>query len=107
MRSFEGLNKCNGRQFSDADEAKNNQLCSTPLGIVFADGPSWNSTRRVALKYLKTFGYGTASMEALITEECSELIKLRMQDAGEPIEMDHMFDIPVVNILWRIVAGKR
>ncbi|CAG9088077.1 unnamed protein product [Plutella xylostella] len=77
------------------------------IGIVFADGPSWNSTRRVALKYLKTFGYGTASMEALITEECSELIKLRMQDAGEPIEMDHMFDIPVVNILWRIVAGKR
>ncbi|XP_048487627.1 farnesoate epoxidase [Plutella xylostella] len=77
------------------------------IGIVFADGPSWNSTRRVALKYLKTFGYGTASMEALITEECNELIKLRMEDAGEPIEMDHMFDIPVVNILWRIVAGKR
>lgn len=75
--------------------------------MVFNDGPSWIATRRVVLKYLKNFGFGTSSMERIISEECKELIKLRIGDAGEPILVNNMFDIAVVNILWRIVAGRR
>ncbi|XP_060802447.1 farnesoate epoxidase isoform X2 [Amyelois transitella] len=77
------------------------------LGIVFADGRSWMNTRRVALKYLRNFGYGTRSMELIITEECLELVKLRKTDAGQPILVNQMFNISVVNILWRVVAGRR
>ncbi|XP_059054095.1 farnesoate epoxidase-like [Achroia grisella] len=77
------------------------------LGIVFSDGSTWFSTRRVLLKYLKHFGYGTRSMECLITEECRDLIKLRMSDAGTPVLVNQMFHVPITNILWRVVAGKR
>ncbi|KAJ2944347.1 hypothetical protein O0L34_g18349 [Tuta absoluta] len=77
------------------------------LGIVFSDGPSWTATRRIVIKYLKTFGYGSRSMEANITEECRALVELRTKDAGQPIPVNHMFDVSIINILWRIVAGKR
>ncbi|XP_052754989.1 farnesoate epoxidase-like isoform X3 [Galleria mellonella] len=77
------------------------------LGIVFSDGPVWNTTRRVLLKYLKHFGYGTRSMEVFIAEECRDLVMLRISDAGTPVFVNQMFHIPITNILWRIVAGKR
>ncbi|XP_053606364.1 farnesoate epoxidase-like isoform X2 [Plodia interpunctella] len=77
------------------------------LGIVFGDGRPWSNTRRVALKYLRSFGYGTRSMEVIIAEECSELVKLRASDSGQPVLVNQMFNISVINILWRVVAGRR
>lgn len=77
------------------------------LGIVFNDGTSWSKTRRIVLKYLKSFGYNTRFMENYISEECRELVKLRTNDAGRPILVNNMFNITIVNILWRLVAGKR
>ncbi|XP_026731057.1 farnesoate epoxidase-like [Trichoplusia ni] len=76
-------------------------------GIVFNDGASWTNTRRVVLKYLKHFGYNTRLMESYISEECRALVKLRLTDAGKPILVNSMFHITIVNILWRLVAGKR
>ncbi|KAM3966329.1 cytochrome P450 [Aphomia sociella] len=77
------------------------------LGIVFNDGPAWNTKRRILLKYLKQFGYGTRSMESFIAEECKDLIKMRMLEAGKPVIVNDIFHISIINILWRIVAGKR
>lgn len=77
------------------------------LGIVFNDGASWNKTRRIVLKYLKSFGYNSRFMENYISEECRALVKLRTGDAGQPILVNSMFNITIVNILWRLVAGKR
>ncbi|XP_049874477.1 farnesoate epoxidase-like [Pectinophora gossypiella] len=77
------------------------------LGIVFSDGSSWNMTRRVVIKYLKSFGYGTRSMETNIAQECKALVELRMSDAGQPVLVNDMFDVSIINILWRLVAGKR
>ncbi|XP_075978468.1 farnesoate epoxidase-like isoform X2 [Anticarsia gemmatalis] len=77
------------------------------MGIVFNDGSSWTKTRRVVLKYLKNFGYNTRYMENYISEECRALVNLRMSDAGQPIQANDMFHITIVNILWRLVAGKR
>lgn len=76
-------------------------------GIVFADGPRWVTTRRFVLKYLKNFGYNTRFMENYIEEECRALIELRMKDAGQPVPVNTMFQVSIVNILWRLVAGKR
>lgn len=77
------------------------------LGIVFNDGVSWSKTRRIVLKYLKSFGLNSRFMENYIGEECRALVKLRTRDAGEPILVNSMFNISIVNILWRLVAGKR
>ncbi|XP_045766237.1 farnesoate epoxidase-like [Maniola jurtina] len=77
------------------------------LGLVFSDGATWHKTRRMVLKCLKYFGYGSRSMEANISEECKALIELRMVNAGMPVVVNHMFDVCIVNILWKLVAGKR
>ncbi|CAH0729734.1 unnamed protein product, partial [Brenthis ino] len=77
------------------------------LGIVFNDGPTWNKTRRMVLKCLKNCGYSLRSMENTISIECKALVELRMADEGKPVIVNHMFDVSVVNILWKLVAGKR
>lgn len=77
------------------------------LGLVFSDGSTWLRTRRLVLKYLKGFGYNTRFMEAYIAEECDSLVKLQMTFAGQPILVNEMFHVSIVNILWRLVAGKR
>ncbi|XP_023936785.2 farnesoate epoxidase [Bicyclus anynana] len=77
------------------------------LGLVFSDGATWTKTRRMVLKSLRVFGYGSRSMEANISEECNALIDMRMADAGVPVVVNHMFDVCIVNILWKLVAGKR
>ncbi|XP_038223594.1 farnesoate epoxidase-like [Zerene cesonia] len=77
------------------------------LGIVFSDGTIWTKTRRSVLKCLKNFGYGSRSMENNISEESRALVELRKADSGTPIVVNHMFDVAIVNILWKLVAGKR
>ncbi|CAH2091171.1 unnamed protein product [Euphydryas editha] len=46
-------------------------------------------------------------MESNISEECRALIELRMAETGKPVTVNHMFDVSIVNILWKLVAGKR
>ncbi|KAI8426385.1 hypothetical protein MSG28_005232 [Choristoneura fumiferana] len=76
------------------------------IGLVFADGQAWSSTRRVILKYLKSFGYGSRSMETYISEECTALVN-HLRGSCQPVGVNEMFDVSVINILWRLVAGKR
>ncbi|XP_026327061.1 farnesoate epoxidase-like, partial [Hyposmocoma kahamanoa] len=75
--------------------------------IVFTEGPAWSSGRRLMLKFLKNFGYGTNAMETIIAAECKALVELRLTDAGQRILVNDMFDITILNILWRLMAGKR
>ncbi|KPJ07145.1 putative cytochrome P450 305a1 [Papilio machaon] len=77
------------------------------LGIVFADGPYWNKRRRTVLKYLKHYGYGSKAMEAQISEECQALTKLIENSAGRAICVNKLFNVCIVNVVWRLVAGKR
>lgn len=76
-------------------------------GIAFSDGPGWSDGRRLILKFLKNFGYGTNAMETIIAAECRALVELRMADAGQLIPVNEMFDIAIINILWRLMAGTR
>ncbi|CAF4908442.1 unnamed protein product [Pieris macdunnoughi] len=77
------------------------------LGIVFSDGATWAKTRRAVLKHLKNFGYSSRAMEANISEEAKAIVELRKIDAGIPIVVNHILDVAIVNILWKLVAGKR
>jgi hypothetical protein len=58
------------------------------------------------LKYLKSFGYGSRIMEEHITKECNEIINILLK-AEEPILANSIFDVAIINIVWRLVAGKR
>ncbi|CAK1556238.1 unnamed protein product [Leptosia nina] len=77
------------------------------IGIVFSDGTTWTKTRRAVLKHLRNFGYGSRSMENNICEEVKAIVDLRKLDAGRPVVVNHVFDVAIVNIMWKLVAGKR
>jgi len=76
-------------------------------GIIFSDGQYWTDHRRFTLKHLKDFGFGRAGLEGVIQGEAEELVSLLGQHQGEDFKMETVFGIPVINILWTIVAGKR
>ncbi|GBP41037.1 Farnesoate epoxidase [Eumeta japonica] len=77
------------------------------LGIVFSDGRSWQTLRRIVFKYLKHFGYNSQVMEKIITKECQVLVSQMEASAGRPIHINDMFNIHVINMLWCLVAGRR
>lgn len=79
------------------------------LGVVFTDGDFWDVQRKFSLRILRQMGMGRANMIEHIERECSEMVEyLKRKSANNSIiEMQHAFDIPVLNILWTLVAGYR
>ena len=58
---------------------------------------------------MKDFGFGKASMNDLIQEEWEDLSEVLKEyhNKGEEVEVLHLFNLTALNVLWRIVAGKR
>lgn len=79
------------------------------LGVVFSDGEFLDVQRKFSLRILRQMGMGRANMIEHIERECIEMVKyLKRKSANDcVIEMQHAFDIPVLNILWTLVAGYR
>jgi hypothetical protein len=46
-------------------------------------------------------------MDEIIEEELSHLIKILEETNGEPVDTSSLFNIPVLNAFWRILAGQR
>ena len=77
-----------------------------PFGIIMTEGNHWVRERRFGLKMLKSLGLGRQSLEKAIHYEADEMIlTLLQQDADFYLKND--FNIPMINILWQIVAGSR
>lgn len=76
-------------------------------GIITTEGAVWVEQRRFALKHLKDFGFGRAGLEGVIQDEAEELVKFLHTQVGKDFKMETVFGVPVINILWIIVAGKR
>lgn len=80
------------------------------LGVVFTDGESWNVQRNFSTKILRQMGMGRSNMIGHIEHESLQMIQHFRQKCndGQPIlSMQHAFDIPVLNILWILIAGYR
>ncbi len=102
-----------------SDEAFNNRLDHTYLsdmrgyegrriGVISTEGDGWRAHRRFALSTLKEFGFGKKSMSSLISFEATELAdRMAEEYAEKDFTVDQTFNIPIFNILWQIVAGKR
>lgn len=81
---------------------------SKRLGIVFCDGEFWNSQRKFATKVLRKMGMGRSNMiEHLEQEALSMVDHFQKLSRYGPVEMRHAFDIPVLNVLWAMLAGYR
>lgn len=79
------------------------------LGVVFSDGEFWDVQRKFSLKILRQMGMGRSNMIEQIEVESIEMVRYFRKQCknGRLIEMQHAFDIPVLNILWILVAGYR
>ena len=77
-----------------------------PRGIVFTQGSKWSAQRRFSLKTLKDFGFGRKSIEGSIHFEVDEMIE-NFFTSDNDILLGSEFNIPIINILWQMVANKR
>ncbi|KAI5730597.1 hypothetical protein M8J76_015514 [Diaphorina citri] len=77
------------------------------LGLVFVDGPFWSEQRKFSMKHLKEVGFAKERMADLITTEVECLVKLLKRKEGENIDCAGLFDIPVINTLWQMMAGSK
>ena len=77
-----------------------------PRGIIFTEGSKWSAQRRFSLKTLKDFGFGRKSIEGSIHFEVDEMLE-NFFTSGKDILLGSEFNIPIINILWQMVANKR
>lgn len=79
------------------------------LGVVFTDGEAWNVQRNFSTKILRQMGMGRSNMIEHIEHESHRMVEhfRKKCDGGRTISMQHAFDIPVLNILWILIAGYR
>lgn len=75
-------------------------------GIVNTEGKQWEAQRRFGMKTLKIFGYGKQSLEETINIEANEVIERFLSEKGDFL-MSSDFEVPIINILWQLVAGTR
>lgn len=76
-------------------------------GIITSDGQRWLEHRRFTIRHLKEFGFGRIGLESVIQEEAEELVKYFSLRTDQDIRLTTQFGVPVINVLWTIVAGSR
>ena len=76
-------------------------------GIVFTEGGGWTKQRRFGLKTLKDLGFGRRSIEEIVDREIDEIIDKFCSYNGQDFLLGSDFSIPVINVLWQLVAGHR
>ena len=104
------MEEFSGRKFSDFHR-EHRFFNNKPQGIINTEGKHWSTQRRFSMKTLKDFGFGKQSLEETINEECRELIENLLSQSSEnnheDILLSSEFNIPVINILWQMVAASR
>ena len=78
------------------------------LGIVTTMDKFWQEQRRFTLKNLKDLGFGKNKLDIVIQDEANILIdQLISNSKTGDILIDTLFNFPIINILWQIVASKK
>ncbi|CAB4054095.1 CYP2J [Lepeophtheirus salmonis] len=79
-------------------------------GVLWSYGSIWKQQRRFMLSTLKNFGFGRSSMEDMLMEEATLFVNFLNEEniqTGGNIRIANLFNIGILNVLWRIVAGTR
>lgn len=84
-----------------------NICCTCCTGVVASDGKEWVEQRRFTLRHLRDFGFGKNYMESLIMDEANEFISWLKSQESVPVNLQHAFELSVLNALWVITTGKR
>ena len=58
------------------------------------------------MKHLRNFGFGKKDLEVVIEREASSLVEHILANSGREMKMEMFtFAVPVLNVLWDMVAG--
>ena len=58
------------------------------------------------MKHLRNFGFGKKDLEVVIEREASNLVEHILANSGNEMRMEMFtFAVPVLNVLWDMVAG--
>ena len=76
-------------------------------GVVNGNGEAWRHHRTLAITSLKNFGIGKSSMENVIQEETSVLIKYIDDQHGKPFEITNAFNKATSNVICSLIFGER
>ena len=78
------------------------------LGLIATTGSFWQDQRRFTIRNLKNLGFGRQKLDTLIQDEVQYLIDgLLTRCKHGDILIDGLFNFPIINILWQIVASKK
>ena len=77
------------------------------LGVLFNDSDAYRNQRRYIHRVLKDFGFGKASLESVLLAEADQIVDHFSGLNGKPVQPGLIFNVGVLNILWKIVADKR
>ena len=95
-----------GRVFNDFYRT-HKYIDGIPHGIIGTEGSHWLRQRRFGLKTLKEFGFGKKGLEETMYLEIDETVNHFLDSKSKDFCLGTDFNMPVINILWQLVAGHR
>ena len=75
--------------------------------MITSTGEAWTEKKSLTLRALKDVGYGKAGMEDVIAEELVQFTSFLKTFAGKPFEISSKFNLPLINILWRLASSEQ
>lgn len=99
----EALNK---RDISDWEKVMK-MMNGKIRGIASTEGEDWVKQRRFGLKTLRDLGFGRRTVEEIVDIEIEEIVTKLGSHSGQDYRLGSDFNIPVINVLWQLVAGYR
>ena len=76
------------------------------VGLIMSQGETWKQQRKFAIKNLGDFGFGKSNMEELVWEETEKFCESLKERLGTPVQVSGLFNITLLNSLWRITTGE-
>ena len=76
-------------------------------GILFNDANAYRNQRRYIHRTLRDFGFGKASLEIILQGEAEHIVDHFDGLKGKAVQPQLVFNVGVLNVLWKIVADKR
>jgi len=78
-------------------------------GLIFNNGKDYRQLKMFTLKHLKDFGLGRReNMEIAVEDELLNFLNYfhqKVESQNNVVQIHHTFTLPVLNILWEMVAG--
>ena len=70
------------------------------------ESEAWVKQRRFGLRTLRDLGFGRRTIEDIVNEEIDQMM-IKIGGECEDFLVASIFNIPMINVLWQLVAGHR